>query len=288
MRVAGVSATGGAQHTTSEADVADELSYDVVAEGKPEHWALLLHGIYGQGRNWASVARRLVRERPEWGVALVDLRMHGASQGFEGPHTIQAAAADLESVAAALGARPAAVLGHSFGGKVALAWAAGSPDGLTQAWLIDSTPEAREPSGSAWEMLRVVRSLPDTYATRNDLIGALERGGVATPVAQWMATNLESTPEGYRWRFDLDAIEDLLHSFFETDLWATVEDPPAGVEVHLVRATESSVLAGSTLERAEAATRSGQVFLHEVEGGHWLNADNPDAVVTLLTAELRA
>jgi pimeloyl-ACP methyl ester carboxylesterase len=137
-------------------------------------------------------------------------------------------------------------------------------------------------------MLQVVRALPDVFPTRAELIGALERGGVATPVAQWMATNLESTPEGYRWRFDLGALEDLLHSFFETDLWAIVEDPPAGVEVHLVRATESAVLAGETLERAHAAGRNGQVFIHELAGGHWLNADNPDGVVELLRAELRA
>ena len=267
--------------------MANDLNYDVVDEGEPQHWALMLHGIYGQGRNWASVARRLARARPEWGVALVDLRMHGASQGFAPPHTIEAAAADLDTVATGLGAAPAAVIGHSFGGKVALARAAQAPDGLRQVWLIDSTPEARPPSGSAWEMLQVVRSLPDVFPTRNDLVAALERGGVATPVAQWMATNLESTPEGYRWRFDLDAIEALLHSFFEADLWSVVEQPPGDIEIHLVKATESSVLSGQALERAQAAASNGRTFLHELAGGHWLNADNPDGVVALLAEGLR-
>ena len=37
---------------------------------------------------------------------------------------------------------------------------------------------------------------------------------------------------------------------------------------------------------AAAGSDAARTFLHEVEGGHWLNADNPDALVELLTAAL--
>ena len=47
------------------------------AGATPERWLLVLHGIYGSGRNWGSIARRLVDARPEWGVLLVDLRLLG-------------------------------------------------------------------------------------------------------------------------------------------------------------------------------------------------------------------
>ncbi|MFW6331186.1 MAG: alpha/beta fold hydrolase, partial [Gemmatimonadota bacterium] len=90
----------------------------VVAEGEhPGQWLAVLHGIYGAGRNWASVARALVGARPGWGAVLVDLREHGESVGFEPPHTLESTAADLDG----LEAGPVeAVLGHSFGGKIAL------------------------------------------------------------------------------------------------------------------------------------------------------------------------
>lgn len=265
-----------------------ELNYDLVREGDPAHWMLVLHGIYGQGRNWGSVARRVVRERPEWGVALVDLRMHGGSQGFAPPHTLASAADDLLTLHEPLGGAPAAALGHSFGGKVALSYLARHSAGLRQVWLLDSTPAAREPGGSAHAMLQVLRALPAVFPSRAQLIAALERGRVATPVAQWMATNLEPDDGGYRWRFDLDALEILLGDFFATDLWSVVEAPPDDVQVHLVKAIESSVLAGADLARAERATQNGRTFVHEVAGGHWLNADNPDAVVELLVARLPA
>ena len=45
------------------------LSHDrVVADGaEPRAWRFVLHGIYGAGRNWGSVVRGSVRERPEGG-----------------------------------------------------------------------------------------------------------------------------------------------------------------------------------------------------------------------------
>ena len=262
------------------------LNYDLVRNGTPQRWMLVLHGIYGQGRNWGSVARRVARERPDWGIALVDLRMHGGSLGFAPPHTVRAAAADLQVLRDALSGDPAAVLGHSFGGKVALAYADLAPAGLRQVWLLDSTPATRPAGGSAWEMLQIVRSLPAVFGTRAELIEALERAGVAPPVAQWMATNLEHGSDGYRWRFDLAAIEALLRDFFAIDLWHVVESPPGTTEVHLVKASGSSVLEGAALERARRAAHNGRTFVHTVSGGHWLNADNPDAVVDLLVSGL--
>jgi esterase len=50
----------------------------------------------------------------------VDLRLHGGSTGFEPPHTLGAAADDVDRLVEHLDFHAAAVMGHSFGGKVAL------------------------------------------------------------------------------------------------------------------------------------------------------------------------
>ena len=254
----------------------------------PTHWLYVLHGIFGAGRNWASVARRVVRARAEWGALLVDLRQHGASQDFPPPHTVAAAARDVAELAAATHLPPDAIMGHSFGGKVALlaSQCAELADPLRQVWVIDSTPDAREPAGSAWQMYRVLESMPERFAAREALIDQLVAAGVAEPTAQWMATNLEPRDGGYGWRFDRQAVKELLLSFFETDAWSVVESPRAGLTVHLVRGTQSSVLDADAVARVKRAAEGGHVRLHEVNGGHWLNADNPDAIVALLEAEL--
>jgi len=259
----------------------------VQAEGaSPSRWIYMMHGSFGAGRNWSSVARRLVRDRPEWGALLIDLRQHGASRGFPAPHTMAAAAEDVARLADAGEPEPAAVLGHSLGGKVALAFARMEAPSLEQVWVVDSTPAARQPGGSAWGMLGVIRSLPDVFPDRDSMTDQLVSRGVERPVAQWMATNLEGDENGYRWRFDVEAIEQMLVDFFETDFWSVVEDPPTNVQVHLVKAEESSVLSGDDLERAERATKSGRTFVHRVSGGHWVNADNPEALHDLLAGKL--
>jgi esterase len=258
----------------------------VARDGEPKLWLLVLHGIYGSGRNWGTIARRLVEARPEWGALLVDLRNHGGSRGFPGPHTVAAAAADVDRLVEHLDFHAAAVLGHSFGGKVALTYAEHHGDELRQVWVMDSTPAVREPEGSAWRMIETVRSLPETFGSRQEAVDGIAAAGYPDAVAQWFAINLEPADGRYRWRIDLDAMEEMLRDFFRTDLWSAVEDPPEGVEVHVVKARDSSTLDDESRARVERAAEGGRTFFHELKGGHWLNTDNPEGVLDLLRARL--
>jgi pimeloyl-ACP methyl ester carboxylesterase len=265
------------------------LSHDRVAApgASPGRWLPFLHGVFGAGRNWGSIARRLVRARPEWGALLVDLRLHGGSRAATPPHTIGAAAADVHRLVETLGVTVPAILGHSFGGKVALEYARGHGAHLEQVWVIDSTPAAGPPGGSAWRMLEALRRVPSVFPTREAAMRAIEAEGFETGVAQWVSTNLEPADGGYRWRLDLDGIEALLQDFFRTDLWAVLEDPPGAMHIHVVKAIESSVLPEEACARIEeSGRRTGRVHLHRLAGGHWLNADNPDGVLDLLVRSL--
>lgn len=254
----------------------------------PGRFIYMLHGVYGAGRNWGSVARRVVRDVPGWAAVLVDLREHGESRGFDPPHTLEAAAEDVAALVRA-GPPATALLGHSFGGKVALVYARrhAASSGLRRLWVVDSTPEAGGERGSAWQMLRVLRRLPGPFPSRTAAVEALQAHGIELPVAQWVSSNLTREGEAYRWRIDLDAIEELLRDFARTDAWDVVEDPPPGLSIHFVKAEASTILTDAAAARIEAAGRaSGRVFLHRVAGGHWVNADNPEALLALLEPDL--
>ncbi len=255
----------------------------------PRPWLYMLHGIFGAGRNWRSIASRVVRARPPWGALLIDLRMHGESQGFEPPHTLDACAADLEALAEDTAHAPAAVLGHSFGGKVALSYlsrAAARDELPYQVWIMDSTPSARDAVGDAERMLGAVRSFPTRFSSRAAAIDDLNQAGFPERVGNWMSANLARSEDGYEWKLDFDALELLLHDFLRTDMWPIVEDPPPGAELHFVKATRSNVMTEGEAERIRTVGRARPVYLHQVEGGHWLNADNPDAVLALLERHL--
>lgn len=89
---------------------------------------VLLHGIMGSRRNLRPFAERLLAEHPAWRVLLVDLRCHGESAGAihgapRPPHTVASAAGDVLRLLAHLRLFPEAIIGHSFGAKVAVGMA---------------------------------------------------------------------------------------------------------------------------------------------------------------------
>ena len=267
------------------------LSHDLIRPtGALKSWMLFTHGIYGMGRNWNAVARKVVAARPGTGAVMVDLREHGGSTGHAGPHTIEAAARDVIELIESLDAPVTALVGHSFGGKVMLMVARLLGEKApAEVWVVDSTPAPRPRGGSAWEMLGFLRSSSGVFRTRAMAVTELALRGVDEGTAQWMSSNLARSSDGtYTWRIDFDVMEELLHSFFETDLWDVVDSPPGDSVLHFVKASESSTLDEDTLLRLRVAGRDGRVRLHTVKGGHWLNADNPDALVELMARELAA
>jgi len=253
----------------------------------PDRWLYLLHGIFGAGRNWNAVSRRLVKARSDWGVVAVDLRGHGRSEPGDPPHTLAACVDDLLHLPRNGAPPAAAVLGHSFGGKVATLFAhAGELESL---WIIDSTPSVRKPAGSAWEMLRMLDEHPGPFLDRDAGIDAVEAAGYSRPVAMWMGTNLqEGTDAAWRWRLDPEQMRALLLDFFEVDTWPSiVAAAEAGTRVELIRATRSSIVSSEDRRKLrELADRGLPVARTDVDGGHWLNADAPDRLAELLAEML--
>lgn len=245
----------------------------------------MLHGIYGRGRNWQAIARALVSRRPEYACWLVDLPYHGDSPAARHGDGVAGLAADLDDWLRADAIDPDALLGHSFGGKVALALAGTRREPAMHVWVIDSTPEVKAPSGSAWDMLQVVRGMPARFASRDEAIEAIVAGGFSLGVAQWMATNLARDGDGFLWRLDFDRMEHLLHDFFAADLWPVVEDAGSPHVWHFLKATRSSAMSDAAAARIRAL-QGPRVQFHEREGGHWIHAEAPDVVTELLVEQL--
>jgi pimeloyl-ACP methyl ester carboxylesterase len=248
---------------------------------------LVLHGILGSGNNFASLARRLAAACPAWGFALVDLRVHGQSLDAPPPHTLAAAAADLAGVAGALDAPVRGVMGHSFGGKVALAYAAEAP--LDQAWVLDASPGTKaERAGAVTSIVAMLRAMPQPWPSRERFIELVMERGHPRPIADWLAMNVRRSADGYRLRLDLDAIDALLASYVATDLWPVLESPGPTRAFHVVVAERSDVIDAEDRARLAAlAAKSDRVRVHLVEGaGHWVHAEAPDAVFALLQPAL--
>ena len=179
---------------------------------------VFLHGILGSGSNWRTFASKLVTARPDWGAMLVDLRMHGQSAGFAPPHTIRACAEDVLAACEKAPGPVSFVVGHSFGGKVALELLR-LDERVQDAWILDSTPSARPSargSESTVQIVSLLERLPPRFPTREAFVEEIMRAGNDRAIAMWLAMQVKPSADGtgYEWRIDLAAIRALLDDYF--------------------------------------------------------------------------
>ncbi|MCA9515132.1 MAG: alpha/beta hydrolase [Myxococcales bacterium] len=266
---------------------------DVTAPGaEPARSVVVLHGIMGSASNWRGFCRALAASLPDVRFVLVDLRHHGDSAGAPPPDTVAACAEDVARLAGALDIAPEAIVGHSFGGKVALLAAKHLPS-VRRVVLVDAPvgpiPEGTEPH-EVERVLEALHAVPMPLPARADLEPVLRARGIAPPIVQWMGTNLRPEAGAYVWRFDLAGIERLLADYAGVDLWPLLEDRGGrDFEVTLVRGGRSDRFEPGDVAHLEDLARAGFID-HRVlpEAGHWVHAEDPKGLSAVLERLLRA
>ncbi len=261
------------------------LFYRIVAadDARPERALMILHGILGQGRNWHTLARELTTRRPDWAVVLVDLRMHGRSQGFTPPHTVAACAGDLLALRPELPLPLRAVAGHSFGGKVALAFAEEAPPDLERVFVLDATPAAGPPATGIVQVMTVLPAVPMPQPSREALVRAMVARGLPERVARWLATNAGYEGKHLVWRVDLDAVRSMLEDFLQQDFRDPLARPGKRVAIHVVKGERSPAISQEIYAWLQALPETSRVTADTLpNAGHWLHTDNPEGLLSIL------
>lgn len=255
------------------APAAVPLALQELGEGPP---VLVLHGLLGQGRNWASLARRLARGRR---LLLVDLRNHGRS-----PHhpvmSYAAMAADLEALLDRLDLPRASLLGHSMGGKAAMLLACTRPERVERLVVVDVAPVDYGPRPDFEAYLRAMSAIdPGRFSRRAEVEQALA-GAVPDPrVRAFLASNLELREGRLVWLPNLPVLLESLPALsgFPRDL----EPAPAALPVLAVTGGRSDYVRPEHLPAFERLFPGLRAVRIE-QAGHWVQADAPEAVVAAL------
>jgi len=236
---------------------------------------IILHGLFGSARNWATLARRFGERRH---VYALDLRGHGASP-WDDDMSFPAMAGDVIRFLDDRGFPRATILGHSMGGKTAMTAALLDPDRVSRLIVVDIAPV---PRGSGFASLARAMLAVDLSpgVTRRDVDQALSVSIPDPSLRGFLAQNLVSERHGFRWRVDLATIarsESSIIGF--PDFGDRRFDGPS-----LFIAGGRSDYVGEGEEIAIRDRFPAARIERIADAGHWLHAERPEEFARLVEA----
>jgi len=187
------------------------LFYRETGRGEP---VVLLHGLYGCSDNWMTIARTISEK---YRVIAVDLRNHGSSPNTPS-HTYSDLVTDLAWLFHELEIDAAHIMGHSMGGKVAMAFAADYPEKVKSLAVADIAPKNYLQLSKETTQLGMHENILNTllyvdlnaFDTRKDV--ELEIGKTITDsfVVSFIMKNLKKGTAGFEWKINVPVLKEFL------------------------------------------------------------------------------
>lgn len=264
----------------------NRLHYEELGDASSVETTLFLHGLLGNGKNLRGLAKAV--NAPS--SVLMDLRGHGKSPSFDGPHNFENLAIDVKNTLENMHHRTLSVLvGHSLGGRIALEYAHhlvvnGTSTAPPTTWFLDTVP------GKANEAVERVLTAVDQVrlTTKREIVQQLGEQGIEEGISLWLASSLQQTQdEGLQWGFDLKVAQGVLEHFSDQDFLGMLEKICTNTEttIHLVRGGKNKEWGDNpALLPALDKMRNNfnNLHIHVLpKAGHWVHADDLKGLVQL-------
>ena len=226
---------------------------------------ILIHGLFGSLDNLGILARSLGQT---YTLLQVDLRNHGLS-GRSDDMSYHAMAADILDTLDDIGIDKVIIIGHSMGGKVAMALTALAPDRIEKLVVIDIAPVAYDDHHHQ-QVFKALHAVTDAGATTRQQATEIMKGYISeAEVIQFL---LKSFNQGV-WKFNVPALE----AEYKTIIgWQPV--PPWPHPVLFIRGGNSPYIEERYRDQMTQQFPQSQAYV--VAGaGHWVHAEKPEAVL---------
>ncbi|MDA7426379.1 alpha/beta fold hydrolase [Thalassococcus lentus] len=225
---------------------------------------LIVHGLYGSGRNWGVIAKRLGGDRL---VLTPDMRNHGDSF-WSDTHDYPSMADDLAEVIDAHGGK-ADVVGHSMGGKAAMVMALKRPELIQRLIVADIAPVAYSHDQS--QFIAAMKSVDlSQVERRSDATDQLAQSVDDKTLQSFFTQSLDI--KNKRWRLNLDALAEQMPNILG---FPEVSGHFDGPTLFLSGAESDYVKRDYRPKIRELFPKAR--FARMANAGHWLHAERPRA-----------
>jgi len=232
---------------------------------------ILLHGLFGGARNWGGIQKRLAQRHR---VIAPDLRNHGGS-GHAAAMDYAAMSGDVAELIARRGCGPAAVVGHSMGGKVAMALALRHGEMVSRLVIADIAPVRYPPALRGY--VAAMRALALTEGlSRREADAALEPAVPEAGIRAFLMQSLDFTGDAPVWELGLSEIAAAMSAIEDFPITGRYESPT------LVLSGERSSYIRPEHHALFRPLFPAARFAVVERAGHWLHADNPNAFLALV------
>ena len=252
-----------------------ELAVEEAGVGPP---VVVMHGLFGSSTNWRRIARALSdRHR----VLSVDLRNHGRSP-WAATMSYREMTEDVVGLLDSLGLQKADVLGHSMGGKVAMALALTESQRVGRLIVVDIAPISYGDRFSSFT--QAMRGIDTMVATSRDEVQRALIQSIPDPgTVGFLMQNLVRHNDQYDWRINLPALSTAMSEIgsFPPELQGRTFVGP------------TTLITGSRSDYVSSEDRT--LFLRyfpkarfaEIrDAGHWVHADRPDEFIAAVRMAL--
>ena len=243
--------------------------------GEGERDLVLLHGHHANHSWWHRVAPLL---EPSWRITRLDFSGHGDSDhrdGYDGAQWVD----EVHAVVAATGAERPVLVGHSMGGRIALAAAALRPAGITGVitldtalrptagafnfgWHPERVPRVRATKAQALSQFRLAPDQPDPA---EDVLAAVAEGSI------------REVEGGWTWKYDQRGLPGMRREHVE-DRLAALPAP-----VRFIYAEHSAIVDAETIAYLRSIPIAGGVEIVEMAGlHHHLILEAPERCAALI------
>ncbi|MCE9687382.1 alpha/beta fold hydrolase [Shewanella sp. AS16] len=226
---------------------------------------VLIHGLFGNLDNLKALGQVLEQHHR---VIRVDVPNHGLSEHWQQMDYPRLATA-MTALLDALDLPRAHLVGHSMGGKIAMATALAAPERVGSLVVADIAPVAYSPRHDT--VFDGLCSLPlQGHSDRRFALNHLLSAGIDEATAQFLLKNLQRTDTGFSWKMNLAGLK---ANYPELIGWHNSDSSYSGPSL-FVRGGDSDYVTAA--HRETILAQFPRVQAKTIEGtGHWLHAQKP-------------